>query len=94
MSDKKDLLVEIGTEELPPKALATLSEAFSQGIDTQLTQLGLQRDTIQSFATPRRLAVLVEGLASVQAGLLRDSPDPVVLKSPNWRKLKPRKAPG
>lgn len=67
MSDKKDLLVEIGTEELPPKALATLSEAFSQGIDTQLTQLGLQRDTIQSFATPRRLAVLVEGLASVQA---------------------------
>ncbi len=67
MSDRKDLLVEIGTEELPPKALATLSEAFSQGIDTQLAQLGLQRDTIQSFATPRRIAVLVEGLASVQA---------------------------
>ncbi|MEN8167160.1 MAG: glycine--tRNA ligase subunit beta, partial [Pseudomonadota bacterium] len=67
MSDGKDLLVEIGTEELPPKALATLSEAFSQGIDAQLAQLGLQRDAIRSFATPRRLAVLVAGLASTQA---------------------------
>ena len=66
MSNKNDLLIEIGTEELPPKALSTLAEAFTQGIDAQLTQLGLNRTTIKSFATPRRLAVLVESLDSAQ----------------------------
>ncbi len=60
-------MVEIGTEELPPKALATLSEAFTQGIDEQLTQFGLSRDRIKSYATPRRLAVLVERLDTAQA---------------------------
>jgi glycyl-tRNA synthetase beta chain len=67
MSNKQDLLIEIGTEELPPKALLNLSEAFTQGIDTQLAQLGLNRTTIRAYATPRRLAVLVERLDSTQA---------------------------
>ncbi len=66
MSDTKDLLVEIGTEELPPKALVSLIDAFAKGIDEQLSQLGLRRASIQSFATPRRLAVLVNGLATAQ----------------------------
>ncbi len=66
MSDKRDLLVEIGTEELPPKALVKLSEAFTRGIDEQLSQLGLKRTSIASFATPRRLAVLVKDLDSAQ----------------------------
>jgi len=66
MSNKHDLLIEIGTEELPPKALTKLSEAFTQGIDSQLIQLGLNRTAIRSFATPRRLAVLVECLDSAQ----------------------------
>ena len=67
MSNKQDLLIEIGTEELPPKALADLAEAFAQGIDTQLAQLGLHRTAIRSYATPRRLAVLVEHLDIAQA---------------------------
>ncbi|MBL4819820.1 MAG: glycine--tRNA ligase subunit beta [Gammaproteobacteria bacterium] len=63
---RKDLLIEIGTEELPPKALKALSVAFSSGIRSGLTGEGLQYDSIKSFATPRRLAVVVNALAESQ----------------------------
>jgi len=67
MADTADLLVEIGTEELPPKALASLSEAFTQGLQQQLRQHDLGFAKARGFATPRRLAVLVTGLSSSQA---------------------------
>jgi glycyl-tRNA synthetase beta chain len=63
----RDLLVEIGTEELPPKALKKLSAAFTQGIADGLTKAGLAHQSIQSYATPRRLAVLVTALAEAQS---------------------------
>lgn len=66
MSEVNDLLVEIGTEELPPKALTTLSNAFTQGVQAQLEQLGLKYQTVTSYATPRRLALLIESLDCVQ----------------------------
>lgn len=66
----EDLLIEIGTEELPPKALKKLSKAFTQGIVDGLKKSGfeLQEDAggIESFAAPRRLAVLIKSLASQQ----------------------------
>lgn len=62
----QDFLVEIGTEELPPKSLKTLSEAFSSAILEGLGALGLNYQTSQSFASPRRLAIRVQGLASQQ----------------------------
>jgi glycyl-tRNA synthetase beta chain len=62
----KDLLIEIGTEELPPKALKTLSEAFEQGIREGLARAGLVSGKIKRYATPRRLAVLVYHLPTVQ----------------------------
>ena len=67
MSDTQDLLVEIGTEELPPKALEKLSEAFSSGICRGLEQANLPYTISQPFATPRRLAVHVKGVAVAQA---------------------------
>ena len=67
MVDRQDLLVEIGTEELPPKALDRLSAAFQNGLETQLEQNGLSYDSIQRFATPRRLALVVSTLDSAQA---------------------------
>jgi glycyl-tRNA synthetase beta chain len=67
MSSPQDLLIEIGTEELPPKALRMLSEAFAHEVEIQLNQLDLQRGPISSFATPRRLAILVERLDSAQS---------------------------
>jgi glycyl-tRNA synthetase beta chain len=62
----RDFLVEIGTEELPPKALATLADAFLAGIGTGLEKAGLAYRDIAGFATPRRLAVKVERLAARQ----------------------------
>jgi len=59
-----DLLFEIGTEELPPKALATLSRALGDGIVKGLTDHALEFDPdIQRYATPRRLGVLVKALS-------------------------------
>ncbi|CAM2140932.1 glycine--tRNA ligase subunit beta [Pararobbsia alpina] len=62
------LLVELLTEELPPKALARLSDAFSQGIAERLASRGLIDATApaaEAFATPRRLAVIVHNVRSV-----------------------------
>ena len=61
-----NLLIELLTEELPPKALRQLGEAFSQGILKCLVRAGLkdagQTDDTRFFATPRRLAVLIDGV--------------------------------
>jgi glycyl-tRNA synthetase beta chain len=62
-SPKADFLVELGTEELPPKALRTLERAFAEGLATRLRELALNPGAVQSFATPRRLAVLVRRLS-------------------------------
>lgn len=61
-----DFLVEVGTEELPPKALKTLSEAFGEGLRNALADAGIEHGAIETFATPRRLAVRVNALADAQ----------------------------
>jgi glycyl-tRNA synthetase beta chain len=61
-----DFLVEIGTEELPPLALPELESAFAEGVRTGLAGASLAHGSIESFATPRRLAVLVRELAARQ----------------------------
>lgn len=58
-----DFLVELGTEELPPKALKTLIAAFKETIEASLKAEELSFSAIKAFAAPRRLAVLVENLA-------------------------------
>ena len=59
----QDLLIEIGTEELPPKALKLLSLAFLDGVKTGLEKAGLEFASIKPFASPRRLALLISELA-------------------------------
>jgi glycyl-tRNA synthetase beta chain len=63
---KADFLFELGTEELPPKALTTLEQALRDGIVTRLAALGLKHGEVTSFAAPRRLAVRVRRLALSQ----------------------------
>lgn len=58
----QDFLVELGTEELPPKALASLGEAFLAGIEKGLQAAGLNYTGKQVYAAPRRLAVLIRQL--------------------------------
>lgn len=62
----QNFLVEIGTEELPPKALKALATSFADNVEAELNQAGLTFDKIEWFAAPRRLAVKVLNLATQQ----------------------------
>ncbi len=66
MSKHADFLVEIHTEELPPKALLRLAKSFLFEMETRLRKSELQFGETQFFATPRRLAVLVKNLVEKQ----------------------------
>jgi len=63
---QRDLLVEIGTEELPPKALNRLATAFHDTVQQSLNKAGLDFKTLEWYATPRRLALLVSQLDVAQ----------------------------
>ncbi|AUQ23617.1 glycine--tRNA ligase subunit beta [Dickeya zeae] len=65
MTDKT-FLVEIGTEELPPKALRTLAESFAANFTAELDAAGLGYQSVDWFAAPRRLALKVAGLSASQ----------------------------
>jgi glycyl-tRNA synthetase beta chain len=67
MNQTDDFLVEIHTEELPPKAILKLAEAFHQQMKERLQKAELAFEDITFFATPRRLAVLVKNLAATQS---------------------------
>ena len=64
---KKDLLLEIGAEELPPKSLTRLASALADGVHQGLQDKDLEHGDFSWFATPRRLAVIVRDLAVTQA---------------------------
>jgi glycyl-tRNA synthetase beta chain len=62
----QDLIFELGTEELPPVALKKLSAALESEFISGLKKAGLEHGPVISHAAPRRLALLVEGLATRQ----------------------------
>ena len=64
---KKDLLIEIGTEELPPKSLTRLASSLADAIRQGLRDKELEHGECSWYATPRRLAVIVRDLADTQA---------------------------
>lgn len=61
-----DLLIELGTEELPPKALNRLSKAFGAGVEDGLKQANISFDKVDVYSAPRRLAIIVKALAESQ----------------------------
>ena len=67
MSDTRDLLIEIGTEELPPKALRRLSLAFADEMAKGLEGASIEPEKIHVYATPRRLALLLKALPTAQS---------------------------
>lgn len=67
MTDKT-FLVEIGTEELPPKALRTLAESFAANVLDGLNAARADFESVQWFAAPRRLALKVSGLSDIIPG--------------------------
>jgi len=65
-AERRDFLLEIGTEELPPKSLPALQQALVAGLAAGLDKAGLAHGELVGFATPRRLAVWVKRLAAQQ----------------------------
>jgi glycyl-tRNA synthetase beta chain len=63
----RDLLFEIGTEELPPRTLEQLSTSLADGMVAGLEALTIEHGSVQRFATPRRLAVLIRGVTEQAA---------------------------
>lgn len=61
-----DFLVEIGTEELPPKALRSLMDAFAENLEREIDASRLGHGSLKAYASPRRLAVTVDRLACAQ----------------------------
>lgn len=64
---QQDLLIELGTEELPPKTLLDLRDSFINSITGSLNQLGLTYSEASSYASPRRLAIIIKQLDVQQA---------------------------
>src|SRR5210317_1620069 len=66
MSKAADFLVEIGTEELPPKALRSLMVACGDNLAAGIDEARLSHGDVHTYASPRRLAVIVDKLAGSQ----------------------------
>ncbi len=73
-----DLVLELGTEELPPVSLRILSEALADNLASELQKAGFSFTATRSFATPRRLAVLVEDLTDRQEDRIIERKGPSV----------------
>lgn len=67
MSDSRDLLIELGTEELPPKTLMKMLSAFSESVESGFAAAALNYGEISKFASPRRLALIIRKLDFKQA---------------------------
>jgi len=78
MMNTQDFLLELGTEELPPKLLPKLSKALTDNVIKELSELKLKHLEVESFATPRRLAVLVHGLQCQQEDQVIERKGPAI----------------
>jgi len=74
----QDLIIEIGTEELPPKSLRKLAEAFKDGLVSGINTAGLHYQSVKWFATPKRLAVLFSELQEKQQDQVIEKRGPAV----------------
>lgn len=77
-SDRHDLLLEIGTEELPAAAQAPLADALARKLDETLAKHGLEPQNIEAFSTPRRLAVLARAVPGNEPGRRHERKGPSV----------------
>jgi glycyl-tRNA synthetase beta chain len=74
----ENLLVEIGTEELPPKSLVKLAQAFADNTQVALNEANISYTDIRWFATPRRLAISVSQLAGQQQDKVVEKRGPAI----------------
>ncbi|MCF2917847.1 MULTISPECIES: glycine--tRNA ligase subunit beta [Pseudoalteromonas] len=74
----ENLLVEIGTEELPPKALRKLAESFAENLAAELASLELNHQGVNWYASPRRLGLRVTALEAKQSDKVVEKRGPAV----------------
>ncbi|MGB0867127.1 MAG: glycine--tRNA ligase subunit beta, partial [Granulosicoccaceae bacterium] len=67
MTDRAALLIELGCEELPAASIQPMAEALSKQLHCQLSDAGFDPGDIKTYATPRRLAVLIQNVQGQQA---------------------------
>ncbi|MDO6613242.1 glycine--tRNA ligase subunit beta [Shewanella sp. 1_MG-2023] len=77
----ENLLIEVGTEELPPKALRKLAESFLANFTEELTKAELAFSDATWYAAPRRLAIRIEQLAVAQADKVVEKRGPAVAQA-------------
>ena len=87
----ESLLIEIGTEELPPKSLKKLHHAFSENITQLLTKNGVQIGKTSTYATPRRISVCIKNVAEQQNDRIDERKGPSIKHAYN-EKGEPTKA--
>ena len=75
---QENLLIELGTEELPPKSLRKLAESFASNIEAELNKAELIFEKVNWLASPRRLAVVVTNLVATQADKIVEKRGPAV----------------
>ena len=73
-----DFLLELGTEELPPKLLLKLSNALKDNLSSELKKLNIGFDTIKAFATPRRLAITISAVQGKQLDQIIEKKGPSI----------------
>ena len=74
----QDFLLELGTEELPPKLLVKLSSSLKDNIISELKQLNISTSNVIAYATPRRLAITIAELQSKQQDQIIEKKGPSV----------------
>ena len=73
-----DFLLELGTEELPPKLLLKLSNSLKDNLSKELEKLNIESESIKAFATPRRLAISISELQSKQLDQIIEKKGPSI----------------
>lgn len=85
-----DLLLEVGTEELPPRALSNLADSLAEGLCEGLNKAKLNYGEVRRYATPRRLAVLIRDVPEIQPDRRLERRGPTL--SSAFKESKPTKA--
>lgn len=74
----KDFLFELGTEELPPKALRSLAESLLNSVETQLKDAKVSFGGAKWFASPRRLSFIIKDLVESQEDIVVEKQGPLI----------------
>ena len=81
MNHEHPLLLELGTEELPPRAIETLATSLGEGLGKRLAQAGFACGPVTAYSSPRRLAAFIESVPSRAASRLVERRGPALARA-------------